>query len=717
MKMIITRFALFAVLVLAPVAAQAYSVGLAQETTGGVIKWQTGNLSFYLHPDCSTDLNATACLNEVRASFAQWSNVSCTSINFTDKGFSNNKALTAVNGGTNDKNEVAWIENNAWFYGTYTLGVTAPWFSQDGVIFEADIAMNGYLQKWAMTGQNFTTDVKNVAVHEIGHFFGMQHVLGGFSQNDPPTMAPSADPYMASQTPNADDKEGVCFLYPKGAWNCSSNDDCPYVNADGPQGEYYAGVLACQGGKCGGVSNDLPEGDAAIGDNCVSDVDCKSPLFCQPMQGGYGVCASQCKTASPNCPSGFDCVPYQNSPGNGVCIKSQGGGGGNSKKKNGESCTSSVQCESFLCVNEPGGAVCRQPCTNANQCPAGEACMPLSGSNTGACFPDQGGGGGGNDGKAVGQPCNDSAECASGMCAGSEGDFKCRKPCGNSSQCPEGEACAPLQGGGGACFPDQGGGGGGNDIGGTGSACTGPDDCDNGQCASLDGVTGFCTAACASNADCPCGMACAAVQGGQQLCVPGDKVACVEDGDSCAADTECLNGLCAAGICSTACSIFAPNDCGAGRACQRTEAGQPAGICAPAGTVANDGLCDSDSQCVSLFCHAGVCSQACNPQSPAACASCTVAVGSVGVCGPDPGLEPDPGGTVDDSNGTDGDPLGVTGDGGEAGGGGSSAGRERASPTGCSTAPTPTSPWAISFVFLLFAVALRRRHGTHHPPL
>ncbi|MFT7624257.1 MAG: hypothetical protein ACI9WU_003444, partial [Myxococcota bacterium] len=562
--------------------ASAYSVSLTGGNTGNVVKWPTAKQTYYLHPSCSADLNNQACLNEVRASFQVWEDIGCSALDFTDQGFSNNLQLTAVNGGTNDKNEFGWIENNAWFYGTYTLGVTAPWFSQDGVVFEADIAMNGYQQTWSMSGQNFSTDVRNVSVHEIGHFFGAQHVLGGFSQNDPPTMAPTADPYMNSQTPNADDQAGACYLYPQGAWSCQNNDDCPFVNDDGPQGEYYAGVLSCQSGSCGGFSNQLPEGDGQIGEDCVADTDCESPLFCQPLQGSSGVCASQCQTSNPNCPSGFDCIPYSNSPGTGVCIEGDGGGGNNNQKANGQPCSSSAECQSFLCINESGGAVCRQKCFSANECPSGEECNPLQGVNYGACFPVQGGGttGGttGDAGKALGENCNSADECDSTMCAGSDGVFVCVQPCINSSQCASGQECFPLQGGGGACFGDQGGGdtGGGQGLG-VGDTCEDSGQCISGQCVSVGGGAAFCTDTCGNTADCPCGMKCQELQGGQVLCIPGEPVACLGEGEACSSAGQCANNSCVDGSCATTCSIFqGAAGCPAQTGCQRTAEASPA---------------------------------------------------------------------------------------------------------------------------------------------
>ena len=76
----------------------------------------------------SGDLNASACLQEVKDSFAQWS-ASCANVSFQYQGASNGKQLTSLGYSTNGKNELAWIEDGQWVYGSYVLGLTAPYFS------------------------------------------------------------------------------------------------------------------------------------------------------------------------------------------------------------------------------------------------------------------------------------------------------------------------------------------------------------------------------------------------------------------------------------------------------------------------------------------------------------------------------------------------------------------------------------------------------------
>jgi len=71
------------------------------------------------------------------------------------------------------------------------LGLTQTSFSPvSGEISEADIAFNGYLNKWSTNGKSGTVDVLNVAAHEEGHFIGAQHVLGATAQAIHPLWRP-----------------------------------------------------------------------------------------------------------------------------------------------------------------------------------------------------------------------------------------------------------------------------------------------------------------------------------------------------------------------------------------------------------------------------------------------------------------------------------------------------------------------------------------------
>lgn len=614
--------------------AMAYSVTLAE---GNPVRWNKATVSYQLHSACSPDVPTTQCLNALRNSFAQWTGHACADLTFQEQSLTTNTKVTAIGYGSNGANELVFIENNQWTFGTYTLGVTAPIFYQDGTIIEADIAFNGLQQTWTATGQNGLMDIMNVAVHEIGHFFGLSHNLGPYAPSNPPTMATTADPYLKSQTPEQDDINGLCFLQPQGAHSCSSTDDCPMIIEDGPNGEYYAGQLTCESGLCGGMTNVIPAGDGQLGDPCVGSYDCEEPLFCQSVNSGASVCASECNPSAPNCPAGYDCVGFQNSPGKGVCLPEQGGPS-NGSKEVGDACNSSFECKSQLCISEAGGGggVCRQPCTTDTDCPQGSVCYPLQGANGGACFDDGGSSSGGQ--KEAGESCSSASDCKSGLCVGGSGSgYLCVDACNSNADCPVGTACLPLQGGGGACFDV--------DLKEMGEECASNDECPSGTCLSLGGPY-FCTDTCVAHTDCPCGMECTQTNGGNYCNIGGPSIGCVPEGAACTEDVECSSAICRFGTCQIACSIFMGDAlCPEGESCGRMTLDAPDGFCMKAGIKGTGEYCAADLACYSLFCHEGACETPCNPFGPNTCGAglvCEAALEAVGVCS-----EPPPVGQAD----------------------------------------------------------------------
>ena len=584
-------FAAVACCVLWPAACFAFGVSLAKGATGAVVRWKTPAMTFWLHPACSADLPVPVCLDEVRKSFTTWSNFACTSATFQELGLSDSLKLTPLGYNTDGKNQVAWVESSAWDMGKYVLGVTSPVFYEDGTIIEADIAMNGYLQTWSTSGKVNSTDVRNVVVHEIGHYFGAQHTLGGYDPDNPPTMAPTADPTMKSQTPEADDVAGLCFLYPKTPNVCQTNKDCPLIVADGAQGEYYAGQLACQAGKCGGFDPNVPKGTGKLGATCATTLDCIDALFCQQMQSGKGVCAQTCKPNTGGaCPSGFACVAYSGDPANGVCLAGDAPG----TKSEGAACNSGKECASGLCLIDDAGAVCRTQCTASKPCAAGKVCAPIPGVSYGACIEAK---------KPAGGACSSAGQCASSLCAAGS----CAAPCAGIADCPAGQGCQAQPGGAGACVP----------LGskGEGAVCGGSLECKSGLCADL-GKGFVCGKLCSATLACYADQQCAPLTGGGGVCVATPKKAA--DGAACQNSSDCVSNLCvgvgSTALCTAACAPSKP--CASGYDCVPLQGG--GGACLKAATKKPAGQpCQFSSDCQSNICisvsaTAGQCADDCS---------------------------------------------------------------------------------------------------------
>ena len=713
-------------LIVAPAPVRAYSISLVNGGSGSVVRWHTSNISYFLHTAGSADIVDGSDLGAVRAGFQQWNSVQCSKLQFTDAGGTSNNFSMAVGGAPNNKNEVHWAEGPEWELGAYVLGVTQTSFSvPSGEIQEADIAFNGYLNKWSTTGASGRVDVLNVAAHEEGHFFGAQHVLGGYDPNNPPTMAPTADPYLKSRTIEADDKLVACFLNPATEYTCKSDTDCPYVVDRDPYGqEAYVGKVSCAtNGLCGGVSANIPEGTKTLGQDCASDYDCKNPLFCQPT-GFDQVCAKDCNTDA-NCGAGFKCYPYSNGPG-GVCLPYSGGGTGGGTtpgptKGPGETCNSPEECTTGLCVGSFGSTsyYCRKSCTlGGSTCGAGETCTQLQGTSVGACIP----GSGSSGTKPPGATCQSPLECLSGLCVGGGTAYYCRETCKPSlNDCPSGTECMQLLGtADGACIPAD-------PKAELGAACEYQDDCITNVCLGIVGTSGsFCTQACTTPETCPCGMQCTAFQSGERFCVPGGPQACVPSGNPCQSAAECVSQACVDGLCRDTCQLGG-GGCPTGQTCQRAKAGSTSGFCAPKGATPVGESCSADAECITLLCesHDGArCGLPCVSGSTwcgpgAACL--LVASAGVHVCGPAPAGGTDTGTGGGATTGTDSTAGGTTA-GGTGGSsltpapGGTTGGSTGALvPTGgqatgskCQSGTRPGSPAVLWLCILALAVFRRR---------
>ncbi len=465
--------ALLVIVLVGTVAAEAsaYSISMVGNN---VVRWNATNIPYKIQEDGSDDINNGSDFQKVKDAFDDWASTGCTAITFNYLGTTPNKAITSVGEPGNGVNEIAWIEGSAWTYGSYVLGVTSPLINWQGQILEADIGFNGRQHEWSTSGtpswNSSVQDVLNIAIHENGHFFGLQHVLD-YNNFDPPTMAPVADPNLKTASLTDDDRFGACYLYPaSGSHSCSSHSDCPDVvdnNVNNGE-EYYSKYGQCLGGTCDlGFTEPPPScGTAQLGESCFSDEQCDCTLYCQDT-GFEQICSKQCSTLTDDCPLGFSCSPYTLGGTDGACLPVP-------CREAGDVCSSAEACCSELCVgiSPDAGYFCRDECDTGNPvCPEGLQCVTVDpATQLGACIPEK---------LKIGDTCTGDAECGAGYCrsiTGEPGSYFCTDECASDSDCPCSMRCLtnqepPL------CIP------------GVNSACQPPDTGDTTQTGS-DGASG-----------------------------------------------------------------------------------------------------------------------------------------------------------------------------------------------------------------------------------
>jgi len=459
----LSRLILLAAFVVVTGTAQASSISFSSGTT--ILKWKESNIPYHLNSAGSKDISNGSDLQAVHDSFTDWTSLSCGNLSAYHAGdtTANSTILTGAN--TNNKNDLTWVDTSAWQYGQYVLGITSPVFNPNsGAILEADIAFNGYLLTWTTTNTfGGKTDVKSIALHEIGHWFGIQHNLHADTfSSDAPTMVPSWNGTTAARTLEQDDINAFCFLYPvSGTYPCSVDNDCPYVVGGSGNNEGYVGQYGCSGGTCvwGSGGNSGGGGNTGGANSCEGK--CGAPynqsLPCQCDSGcsQYNDCCGDYESV---CGGGSSEGGGTNPEGGGTNPEG-GGNGGPGGSASGpvyecllDYCVSDY-CFNFeicidvvACMGDCNDSVCGQGCVNAAPGVAQQVLGTLvSCAESNGCF-ELGSGGttaeGGNNGETGsesvspegGGTTNNGYDCPGFFdCAGGCSDQACYDACSNNT--------------------------------------------------------------------------------------------------------------------------------------------------------------------------------------------------------------------------------------------------------------------------------------------
>jgi hypothetical protein len=147
-------------------------------------KWNVGELHYWLYTSNlgAANLVAGETFSSVYNGFSAWSaaNPKAPIPTATEDSTTTPPTAAALNG----VNQVFWTSLGA----TSTIAVTTTWYNRKtGFAVEFDMAFNTYYP-WSNSGEASKMDVWNIAAHESGHAFGMDHATSSTEL----TMYPTA---------------------------------------------------------------------------------------------------------------------------------------------------------------------------------------------------------------------------------------------------------------------------------------------------------------------------------------------------------------------------------------------------------------------------------------------------------------------------------------------------------------------------------------------
>lgn len=228
--------------------ASAFLVQTFESQPGVVVqqRWAVDEVPFTIDAAGSDDLAADEAAQILRESFAVWEAVATARIRFVDQGLSSGRLPSR----RDRRNLVVFDETGEWLQAPASSGIVAltriESNSVTGAILDADIIFNGRDQRFATEPRHGSVLLRDVAVHEIGHFLGLEHSpLSG-----PVASRPTMNPFYFGDGPGegasleADDVAGVSVLYPTPAFLATTGAISGHVATAAGGGVFGAHVIA-----------------------------------------------------------------------------------------------------------------------------------------------------------------------------------------------------------------------------------------------------------------------------------------------------------------------------------------------------------------------------------------------------------------------------------------------------------------------------------------
>jgi len=230
--------------------------------------------------------------------FNSWNNVTAADIYFIYAGTTNVFGLSQDN-----INTISWSSIDPFPGSPQTLARTQLISTGDSII-EVDILFDG-TENYSTSGSSGTIDIQTVALHEIGHFVGLDH-----SAVTPSIMLPVYNELQRNLY--QDDKDGISFIYDKTAPTLQIKNDIG--NQIAPNGfTNHTTIVATAQDTARGMKQiaivQLPSGTTIQFHNFTGETSTVTATFSSLTDGQYKVIALDQRNNSVAMPFTIDTTP------------------------------------------------------------------------------------------------------------------------------------------------------------------------------------------------------------------------------------------------------------------------------------------------------------------------------------------------------------------------------------------------------------------------